>query len=56
MLVGKNDESFRADAYPAVFQDAAPEAEVRLLPDVGHLDLVAAPAALAAVKTWLNRF
>lgn len=56
VLVGKNDQTFQADAYPAVFQDAAPEAEVRLLPDVGHLDLVAAPAAVTAVKTWLNRF
>lgn len=53
VLVGENDETFQADAYPAVFQEAAPDAQVRLLPEVGHLDLVADATALAAVKSWL---
>ncbi|KAB7623898.1 alpha/beta hydrolase [Alkalilimnicola sp. S0819] len=54
VLVGEDDESFRARAYPALFARHAPQAEVSLLPGLGHLDLIAAETSATEISRWLT--
>lgn len=49
VLVGESDELFRAEAYAPLLEPQQPKLKVRLLPGLGHLDMVIAPAALAAI-------
>ena len=49
LVVGDADECFIAEGYAAVLGDFASAATVDVIPDCGHWDLLAMPAALAAV-------
>lgn len=49
ILAGTDDEAFHADRYEAVVRAAGQAWPVRLLPGIGHVQIVLAPAALAAV-------
>ncbi|TVR96113.1 MAG: alpha/beta hydrolase [Rhodospirillales bacterium] len=55
VMVGTDDECFVADAYPAVMAGAAPASEVRLLPGLGHWDLLTDSAAADIALDWLGR-
>lgn len=54
VIVGAEDECFRAEAYPKVMAGAVPTADVRLLPDLGHWDLLTDPSATNIAIEWLH--
>lgn len=49
VLVGANDEAFRAEAFAGVFIEAGRVVPVTIVPNVGHIGLTLEPAALAAI-------
>lgn len=53
VLVGQDDEAFYANQFEPIFQKNAPLAEVYLLPDIKHLDLVHQPEAVDLIIEWL---
>ncbi len=54
LLVGSDDEAFLPDAYAPLMTEAAPEGEIRLISEAGHLDLVDSEAAWTAIRQWLQ--
>lgn len=55
VLVGAQDEAFRAQQFAPICQSWAPHAAVTVLDGVGHLGLVAEPGVAAEVGEWLGR-
>ena len=53
-LVGKDDEAFYSDKFPAVFQKNAPHAQVSVLPGTKHLDLPTQPRTAEYIVQWLK--
>ena len=53
VVVGKQDEAMKADAFPALFHRLG-KADVRLIGGVGHLDAVSDPAVLETIAVWLQ--
>lgn len=51
VLIGADDELFRADAYPGALGQVNPAIPVTLLPGIGHMGIVHDPHALEAVAT-----
>lgn len=49
VIVGERDELFRAEAYAPLLEPLQPKLKVRMMPGLGHLDLVIDPASLAAI-------
>ncbi len=54
LLVGSNDEAFVAEAYEPLMREQAPEGEVRVLPGLGHLELVEDEGAWEMVGEWIK--
>jgi pimeloyl-ACP methyl ester carboxylesterase len=54
VLVGEEDEAFRAEAYTETITRDAPSAQVELLPGVSHLGIASAPEAAARLRSWLE--
>jgi non-heme chloroperoxidase len=55
VLVGADDEAFRADRFAEVFAVAMPAVPVTVLPGLGHIAMTIDPAAQHAVVATLNR-
>jgi non-heme chloroperoxidase len=49
LLVGTNDELFRADQYAPLLEPAQPKLKVEIVPNVTHMGIVGAAPALAAI-------
>lgn len=49
VLVGVNDELFRAEAYAPLLEPIQPRLKVKLLPGLGHIDMVVEPAAISEI-------
>jgi len=49
VLVGANDELFLADQFQPLFAGLNPKIAVSVVPGLGHLDMIARPAAWAAI-------
>lgn len=49
VIVGANDELFRAEAYAPLLEPIQPRLKVKLLPGLGHIDMVVEPAALREI-------
>jgi len=52
---GDSDEAFLAKAYPEAFHAVAPHAEVAVISNCGHWDILVDPAAIRTVMDWLNK-
>jgi pimeloyl-ACP methyl ester carboxylesterase len=50
LLVGSEDEQFYADRYAPLLQPAKRDLAVELVPGLGHVDMIAKPAGLAALR------
>lgn len=55
LLAGEKDEVFTARAYADTMHAARPQAEVTLLPGLGHIDMTLEPAAFAAILAAIPR-
>jgi pimeloyl-ACP methyl ester carboxylesterase len=55
VVAGDRDECFYAGAYREAFQAIAPLAEVRILDNVGHWDVLVDPGVVAITNEWLSR-
>ena len=53
-LIGNHDELFDADQFEAVFRENAPLAELYIIPDTTHLDLVSQPQAINLTISWIE--
>jgi pimeloyl-ACP methyl ester carboxylesterase len=49
LIAGGNDDQFYADRYAPLLQPAKPDLTVELVPGLDHVDMLMAPAALAAL-------
>jgi non-heme chloroperoxidase len=54
VLVGEEDEAFRAEAYHETITRDAPRGEVEVLPGVSHLGIASAPSAVSRLRSWLD--
>jgi pimeloyl-ACP methyl ester carboxylesterase len=54
VLIGANDEAIDPQALHAVFAQSAPQAQLRILPQVSHLGISSEPSSLAAIADWLR--
>lgn len=54
LLVGKEDEAFYATLFTDVMKKNAPQSQVRLLPNVKHLNLPAAIDTARSIILWSN--
>lgn len=54
LLVGSADEAFIAEAFEPVLKDNAPRAELEVLAEVKHLDIVTHQSTFAALEQWLH--
>ena len=53
IVIGAKDELFNADQFPPLLEMLNPRITVDVVPDQGHLSMIADPAAIAAiVATW----
>jgi pimeloyl-ACP methyl ester carboxylesterase len=55
VLVGARDESMFADRYVEAFAGLAPPVPVRVIPDIGHMDLISDPRAVPEVVQAIAR-
>lgn len=55
VAVGANDELFRAEQYAPLFKELNPRIAVDVVPDLGHLDMIAQERACAAVAALWQR-
>jgi len=51
IVIGANDELFNADQFQPMLQAINPRIGVTVVPDQGHLSMIADPTALAAIVT-----
>jgi pimeloyl-ACP methyl ester carboxylesterase len=51
VLVGENDELFRAAAFAPLFREVNPRIEVTVVPQAGHMSMIADDAGVAAVTS-----
>jgi pimeloyl-ACP methyl ester carboxylesterase len=56
LLAGAQDEAFIAEAYRPLMEAETDKGAFQVLEDTGHLDLVDAPQALAAIRGYLDAF
>jgi alpha-beta hydrolase superfamily lysophospholipase len=54
VLVGADDEAFRAERYAEAVRAHAPAAQVELLPGVSHLGIAGDPEAARRLAAWLR--
>jgi pimeloyl-ACP methyl ester carboxylesterase len=54
LLAGTDDEAFIASAYEPLLSSVHPSGHYILLPGIGHLDIIQAPAAGQAMLDFLN--
>jgi non-heme chloroperoxidase len=55
-VCGDRDECFFPDAYPEAFRTVAPQAEVKLVADCGHWDILVDDRVLKMATDWLLRW
>lgn len=55
IVVGANDELFRADAFAALFAGLNPRISVEVVPGLGHMDMITQARACAAVAALWRR-
>ena len=55
VAVGTNDELFRAEQYAPLFKELNPRITVEVVPDLGHLDMIARDRAGAAIAALWRR-
>jgi pimeloyl-ACP methyl ester carboxylesterase len=55
VAVGANDELFRAEQYAPLFAELNPRITVEVVPDPGHLDMIARERACAAIAALWRR-
>ena len=53
-LIGNLDELFDADQFEAVFRENAPHAELHIIPNTMHLDLVSQPEVINLTIRWVE--
>ncbi|WP_428248915.1 alpha/beta hydrolase [Ferrovibrio sp.] len=56
VLIGEQDELFNATAYEPELKAVRPDAEVRVLPGINHINLSLRPEAFAVIKAELKGF
>jgi pimeloyl-ACP methyl ester carboxylesterase len=54
VLVGAKDEAIDADALRELMADDAPQAQMKILPDVNHFGVFSERAALDVIALWIN--
>ena len=54
LLVGKEDEAFVANAFKSVLKENAPDAALKILQGIKHLNIVAHEATYSALENWLQ--
>jgi alpha-beta hydrolase superfamily lysophospholipase len=54
ILVGANDQAIDAEALRTLFAADAPQATMKILPDVNHFGIFSEPAALDMAAGWLR--
>lgn len=54
-IAGDRDECFYADAYGEAFRTIAPQAELRIVENSGHWDVLVDPKVVAITTEWLSR-
>jgi pimeloyl-ACP methyl ester carboxylesterase len=55
VIVGANDELFRADHFQPLFAEINPRVAVSIVPAAGHMDMITNDIALAAVVAAWRR-
>ncbi len=55
LLAGDKDEVFASAEYARTVHETRPQAEVRLVPGMGHVDMTIRPAALEAIAQAIPR-
>jgi len=55
LLVGEDDEAFYPQAYKDVMESNAPHAELHILEDTKHLDLVSSDKTAELIVEWLKQ-
>jgi non-heme chloroperoxidase len=55
LLVGEDDEAFYPQAFKDVMYDNAPHAELHILQDTKHLDVVSSDKAATLIVQWLKQ-
>lgn len=55
VIIGQDDESLFAGKYKSEFASLAPQAEVHIVEDASHLDIVSNKHAYDLVKHWLGK-
>lgn len=55
VIVGADDELFRADRFATTFAALNPRIQVEIVPGLGHMDMIAQTKACAAVATLWRR-
>ena len=55
LLVGEDDEAFYPQAYKLVMENNAPHAELHILEDTKHLDLVSSDKTAELIVEWLKQ-
>ncbi|MCA9913152.1 MAG: alpha/beta fold hydrolase, partial [Anaerolineae bacterium] len=54
IIVGSQDETMMADAFPAMLEDVAPDSEPRIVTGENHGSIRYSPALIEAIQAWLN--
>lgn len=54
LVAGTGDECFEPSHYESEFTHLAPDGQCRILPGLGHWDILADPVAVGACKGWLE--
>jgi pimeloyl-ACP methyl ester carboxylesterase len=54
VLVGQNDEAIDPPALRTLIAADAPQAQMKIMPDINHFGIFSDPAALAAAAAWMR--
>jgi pimeloyl-ACP methyl ester carboxylesterase len=54
VMVGQDDEFSLPDKFAPVFHSQRQDVAVKILPRLGHLDMITSPVALQAVQDWFK--
>lgn len=54
VMVGQEDEFSLPEQFAPVFHSQRPDVTVKIVPHLGHLDMIANPLALRAVQEWFK--
>jgi pimeloyl-ACP methyl ester carboxylesterase len=54
IMAGQEDEFSLPEQFAPVFHSQRPDVTVKIVPRLGHLDMITSPVALQAVQEWFK--